>query len=383
MKVDVIIPCGGSGSRMGLGYNKLLLPMRGRTLIENTVSAFFLPYVNKIVLPCASAEKGLFRSLFEGFGLPVEICDGGGTRGESVANALRLCTSEYVAVHDGARPFVTRKTIDLCAKTCKLTGTAVASVAVSDSVRVTRPDGSSSPVDRNTVRLVQTPQFFRREELTKAYALAEKDGSSATDDAQLYEKYIGAVSLCDGDPHNRKMTDPSDLELLAPSGFRVGAGWDIHRLVEGRRFVLGGVEIPFEKGLLGHSDADVLTHAVMDAVLGALGRRDIGCLFPDTDPAYEGADSMTLLDEVAALAKKDGFALNNLSATVICERPKLKNSIPKMCDRLAQAFGCDASRINVAATTSEKTGDIGRGEAVAAIAYCSLSSEKVPAKADA
>lgn len=373
MKFDVIIPCGGSSSRMG--KDKLLLPLDGSTVIAKTVAAFFRPDVQKIVIPCPPSKRDVYAAAVGHGQIPTVFCDGGATRSQSVRNALALCDSPIVAIHDGARPFVTAKTIDEGAKLCAEKGSAIACVAPSDSVRLLS-EGGSRPVDRAAVRLVQTPQFFDRKDLAAAYASAQSDGYEPTDDAQVYERYVRPVTLYEGDPRNAKLTVPEDERLLAPSGFRVGTGWDLHILVEGRRLVLGGVELPFPKGLLGHSDADVLAHAVADAVLGALGRRDIGCLFPDDDPAFEGADSMKLLAEVVRLMKKDGYRLNNLSATVICEKPKLKDVIPGMEANFAAVFGCDTSLVNIAATTSEKTGAVGQGNAIAATAFVSLAACK-------
>ena len=147
---------------------------------------------------------------------------------------------------------------------------------------------------------------------------------------------------------------------------RIGQGYDVHRLVEGRRLVLGGVDIPWEKGLLGHSDADVLTHAVMDALLGAAGLGDIGKHFPDTDPAYKGADSLKLLERVVVLMEERGFAVGNVDATVLAQRPKLAPYIPKMRENLARVMGVDPSRVNVKATTEEGLGFTGSGEGMAA-----------------
>ena len=373
MKIDVIIPCGGSSSRMGA--DKLLLPLDGGTVIARSAAAFLRPYVQKLVVPCPPQKREAYAAAIGDLQLPVVFCDGGDTRTASVRNALALCDSPYVAIHDGARPFVTGKLIDDGAKVCKARGSAVPCVAPCDSVRITDGDRSYA-ADRTKVRLVQTPQFFDRVKLLGAYARADADGFAPTDDAQVFERYCAPVALFDGDVRNVKLTVPEDARLLAPPRFRVGTGWDIHVLAEGRKLVLGGVTFDFPKGLVGHSDADVLAHAVTDAVLGALGRRDIGCLFPDDDPAFEGADSMKLLARVVAMMREDGYRLNNLSATVICEKPKLKDAIPRIAAGFAETFGCDVSEVNVAATTSEKTGAVGEGNAIAAIAYVSLAADK-------
>ena len=150
------------------------------------------------------------------------------------------------------------------------------------------------------------------------------------------------------------------------SDMRIGHGYDVHRLAEGRKLILGGVDIPWEKGLLGHSDADVLTHAVMDALLGAAGLGDIGQHFSDTDPAYAGADSLKLLEHVVALLRERGFAVGNVDATILAQRPKLAPHIPRMRDNLARVMGIDPGRVNVKATTEEGLGFTGSGEGMAA-----------------
>jgi len=157
---------------------------------------------------------------------------------------------------------------------------------------------------------------------------------------------------------------------------RIGHGYDVHRLVEGRPLILGGVTIPWEKGLLGHSDADVLTHAVMDALLGAAALGDIGGHFPDTDPAYAGADSMALLRHVMGLLREQGYRVNNVDVTVLAQAPKLKPHIPAMRERLAVATGVDVDAVNVKATTEEKLGFTGAGEGMAAHAVCLLEKER-------
>lgn len=372
MKTDVILACGGSGSRTGLPYNKLLADVGGITVIEKTVAAFMREDVNKIVISCAEKDEASFKALFCGYDKDIAYVRGGATRGQSVRNALLVCESEYVAIHDGARPFVNSRVIDDALNTAQRYGAAVACVPVTDSLRI-KTDGGSESVDRSAYYAVQTPQVFRTQEIVRAYALAEKDGFSATDDAAVYDRYIGKAAISRGDPANVKITTASDLKGFLPQGFRVGTGWDTHALAEGRRLVLGGVDVPHYKGLVGHSDADVLAHAVMDAVLGALGKRDIGKLFPDTDPAYKDADSMKLLDKVVELMKADGYRLNNLSAVIMAQKPKLSPFIPQMAQNLADAFGSDVSAVNVAATTTEKLGMAGREEGMSAICYCSLS----------
>lgn len=372
MKIDVILPCGGSGTRAKLGYNKLLFDLGGITVIEKTLSRFYRDDVDKIVISCSDGDLGAFTKLTQGAPIKILFAKGGRTRGESVFNALSLCDSDFVAVHDGARPFVTQKIIDDAFATAQQKGSAVACVPVTDSLRRKCDDGTSVSVDRSEYYNVQTPQVFPTQKLLQAYELAKKEGFEASDDAQIYEKYIAPAAISQGGYENVKITTANDLALAIPSGYRVGTGWDTHRLVEGRKLILAGVDIPHDKGLLGHSDADVLAHAVMDAILGAVGKRDIGVLFPDTDDSFKDADSMKLLDKVVALAKSDGYVINNLSAVILAQKPKLMGYIPAMVQNLASALGVSPDRINVAVTTTEKIGDIGREEAISASAYCSL-----------
>lgn len=371
MKIDVILPCGGSGSRTGLSYNKLFADIGGSKVIEKTISAFCRSNVDKIIIACSERDENAFKQIAENYDKNIITVRGGETRGDSVYNALLVSDADMVAIHDGARPFVSESVIDAAFDTALEKGTAVVCIPVTDSIRK-KTEGGSVAVDRSQYFSVQTPQVFDRIKITRAYELARKDGYVATDDATVYEKYAGEVAISPGDPANKKITTASDLAVCTPRGFRVGSGWDTHALGTGRKLIIGGVDIPHDKGLIGHSDADVLVHAVMDAVLGALGRRDIGKLFPDTAPAYKGADSMKLLEKVVAMMKEDGYALNNLSAVVMAQKPKLSPYIPTMARNLADAFGAEVSAVNVAATTTERLGMVGREEGISAFCYCSL-----------
>lgn len=158
--------------------------------------------------------------------------------------------------------------------------------------------------------------------------------------------------------------------------FRIGHGYDVHRLAEGRRLILGGVDIPYEKGLLGHSDADVLVHAIMDSILGALALGDIGKLFPDNDSAYKGADSMKLLEQVVSIAEEKGFTVGNIDSTILCQAPKLAGYIDNMRENIAKACNTDVGNISVKATTEEKLGFTGSGEGIAAHAVCIMQKMK-------
>ena len=278
-----------------------------------------------------------------------------------------------MAIHDGARPLVTADVIARTLESAQKFGSGVAAVALKDTVK--RVDEDSVVVDtppRDKLRAVQTPQTFEAGLIRKAHA-AYALGERATDDAALAERMGVAVHLTEGDVENIKLTTPEDMLLarqviLKREGqkeekpmMRIGHGYDVHRLVENRKLILCGVEIPYALGLLGHSDADVALHALMDALLGAAALGDIGRHFPDTDPAYKGADSGKLLDHVVALLEEKGYTVGNVDVTIICQRPKLKDYIEQMRENVARHLKVDIDCVNIKATTTEKLGFEGEG----------------------
>ena len=263
-------------------------------------------------------------------------------------------------------------------------GAAAPAVPVKDTIKQAKggngktvPEGCmvENTPDRSTLYAVQTPQCFDR----AAYlaALDELDEARArlvTDDCSLFELTGRPVELVQGDYANIKITTREDLPRAENGGkkMRIGHGYDVHRLVEGRRCIIGGVDIPYERGLLGHSDADVLAHALADAILGACRGGDIGKLFPDTDPAYEGADSMVLLARVMDYARDLGFEFVDADCTIACQQPKITPHRDAMRANLAHALGVDVENVGVAATTTEKLGWEGQGEGIGAWAVCLL-----------
>lgn len=357
---DVIVAAAGESRRFNADKLTKKLPS-GLTVLESAVLPFTrFENVATIYLVVAPERTEEFQKLFDGFDGRLKIVAGGKNRTESVKAALALCSSKYVLVHDGARPYVSPKVITDVMCAVEETGTGVPAVPLSDSLA--RCDGK--PVDRSIVRAVQTPQGFLTEKLKSAYS----HGRIATDDAALYHLEYGNVTLTEGDPKNVKITYPSDVPT-----FRAGTGYDVHRLEEGRKLVLCGVEIPFEKGLLGHSDADAPLHALMDAVLSAAGLPDIGHFFPADDEKYEGADSAKLLLEVLRTVYEKGLRLVNASIAIIAEKPKLAPYVDEMKDKVAEIAHIDPLQIGISVTTNEKVGDIGDGEAIAAVATVLLS----------
>lgn len=388
MHVSAIIAAGGRGARLGGERPKQFLSIGGQPILQRSVEAFLLSdRIADIVVALPLDRAGTVPDYLRGRSKPIDIVDGGERRQDSVANAFARVAgrADVVVIHDAARPFVSadliRRTVDAAAEY----GAAIAAVPATDTVK--RGDANRVIVDtlpRGEMFLAQTPQAFRVDVLRDALAHAGASGD-ATDEAALAERAGHRVHLVDGDPRNMKITTSDDLataeRLIGPlvlSGIegpapsrvegtmlRVGNGYDLHRLVAGRRLVLGGVEIPFEKGLEGHSDADAVCHAVTDAILGGAGAGDIGRHFPDTDAAWKDADSLVLLSRAAEILAAAGFSLVNVDVVVIAQRPKLVPYIDAMRANLARAMGVTADRISVKGKTNEGVGSIGAGESMA------------------
>ena len=363
---------------MGIGQNKTLLPLPdGRPAYVHCVRAF-LPYVNGLVLVTGPGERESFRAGLEKekFSCPVLWADGGEERQHSVMNALRVIPDECdaVLVHDGARCFVEDAVIRNVLEGLERFGSGVAAIPARDTVK--RADESENvleTLDRAELRVIQTPQGFYLKELKRAYALC--GDRPVTDDASVMEQAGYAVHLTRGSEKNIKLTYREDLSMLNASLPRVGQGYDAHRLTEGRDLVLCGVKIPYERGLLGHSDADVALHALMDALLGAAGLGDIGRLFPDSDPALEGISSLVLLRKVRERLKEAGWAVGNCDVTVIAQKPKLMPYINEMRRVTAENLGIAEECVSVKATTTEKMGFEGREEGISALAAVLICRE--------
>ena len=288
-------------------------------------------------------------------------------------------------MHDGARPFATPEIFARVLAAAQKTGAAIATVAVKDTIKTINAEGMvvATP-QRSLLQAVQTPQIFKIDLLKNAYAYIQKEKIQVTDDASAVELLGVSVLTAEGSYANIKITTPEDLvwsqALLANKGegkmgnsIRVGSGFDVHKLVEGRKLILCGVEIPYTKGLLGHSDADVATHALMDALLGAAGLGDIGRHFPDTDPAFKDADSIELLQQVMGLLREQGWSVGNADVTIIAQAPKLAPYREAIHAVLARALSLDTEdALNVKATTTENLGFAGRGEGIAAQAIVTL-----------
>lgn len=379
---------------MGAPVPKQFLRIGGRTILERTVNRFLeqdFPDRLVITLPQAQMQEGINLLRKAGIdagtegqsaehesrvNVPVTVVPGGSARQDSVWNALQYLQKQgfeeddLVLVQDGVRPFTEDQTIQDVLLRAEKAGAAIAALPAVSTIRHI----TEGTLDRSKLYSVQTPQGFQFGLLIRAFEAAAKDHFSGTDEAGLVERIGVLPEIAEGTPSNIKITTPEDLQKMSGE-IRIGTGFDVHRLVEDRKLILGGVEIPYEKGLLGHSDADVLVHALMDAMLGAAALGDIGKLFPDNDPAYAGADSMKLLARVCEVLKGHGWALGNADMTVICQRPKLAGYIQEMRQRIAEVCGVSEDRISVKATTTEKLGFTGRGEGIAAEAVCTITAQ--------
>jgi 2-C-methyl-D-erythritol 4-phosphate cytidylyltransferase/2-C-methyl-D-erythritol 2,4-cyclodiphosphate synthase len=370
-RAAAVVTAGGLGRRMGSAVPKQFLKVNGRTILEASVRKFLdEPAVGRIVVTCPEDYLDTCRALFPQ--TDVAVIPGGRERQDSVANALGYLEregppEEIVLIHDGVRPFVDPETIRGVIDAAETSGAAIAAVPSKDTIR----DIDQGTLTRSRLYNVQTPQGFRFSLLREAFRRAAEDGFRGTDEAGLVERIGVLPAIVPGSYENIKITTPEDIPERG-EGMRIGTGFDVHRLTAGRRLVLCGVEIPYALGLLGHSDADAALHALMDAMLGALGLGDIGVLFPDTDPEYAGASSLDLLEEVNRRIREEGYEIGNADVTILCQAPKLRPYIPAMRKNIAEQTGVSEEQISVKATTTEKLGFTGRGEGIAAEAVCLL-----------
>lgn len=371
--VTAILVAAGASRRMGFDKLSYRLP-DGQTVLQKSCAAFAAhPAVGQLVL-VAGGNRPACEAIAAACPKPCVVVPGGETRADSVRSGLAAAQGELIAIHDAARPFVSEALITAALEAAARTGAAAPAVAVKDTIKVAKDGQVCCTPDRATLYAVQTPQCFRRALYEQALqAVQGEQARLVTDDCSLFELAGMPVALTQGDYANYKITTKEDLEK--EKHMRIGHGYDVHRLVEGRKLILGGVEIPHETGLLGHSDADVLLHAVMDAVLGAAALGDIGQHFPDNDPAYKGADSLALTRAVARLIGEKGYAVGNIDATILCQAPKLAPHIPAMRRNIAEAFGLPVDAVSVKATTEEHLGFTGEKKGIAAHAVALIEKQ--------
>jgi 2-C-methyl-D-erythritol 4-phosphate cytidylyltransferase/2-C-methyl-D-erythritol 2,4-cyclodiphosphate synthase len=386
MHVTAIIAAAGEGRRLGAAVPKQLLAIGGRSILERSVAAFAVhDRVDEVivVLPAELAEAPE-QCMTRDTSAAVRVVAGGQRRQDSVANAFDRVSaaSDVVLVHDAARPFVSAALISRAIDAALAHGAAIAAIPARDTVK--RVDGTgdhvviSETIPREVIYLAQTPQAFRRDVLSAAVAMG-RSGVDATDEAMLVERAGHRVHVVEGDPANVKITTASDLEAArrmaaSPGGARIGTGYDLHRLVDGRPLILGGVTVPSEKGATGHSDADVVCHAIIDAVLGAACAGNVGHHYPDTDPRWKGASSIQMLRDSVRLIDRRGLRVANVDVTVILERPKIAPYLDDIRTQLSGALDVPIDCVSVKGKTNEGVDAVGRGEAIAAHAVALLTA---------
>ena len=367
-----------AGSSRRMGRDKLSISFGGKSAVELSIEAFLSCGLNIAGIIVAASESNFneLNDILAKYPL-VSVIHGGASRGESAHNCVKKAvdTAEgqgaVIAIHDAARCLVDSATICRAVESAIKYSSGVAAVPVRDTLR--RADGTS--VNRDELLAMQTPQCFELYSIAEAYEKSRENGYADTDDCAVYMRYVGEPHYSEGSLVNQKLTYQTDLPFFyAAKGdsMRIGCGEDTHILIENRALILGGVNIPYEKGLLGHSDADVLLHAVTDALLGAAAMGDIGRHFPDTDERYRGISSITLLKAAYEKILAQGFRVNNIDATVIAQRPKLAPYIDQMRKNVADALTTDIANISIKATTTEGMNAEGRGECISARAVCTL-----------
>lgn len=346
MKIAIIV-AGGTSTRYG--HDKLGEQLLGKSVLQHSVDVF-RSIADQVIVVGQHVDETFFA-------------EGGSTRFQSVLNGFNLISDDcdgVVAIHDGARPFVTRQFVGNLYAEAEKYGSAVPCLQQTDTVYQLNGD-IFTKLDRSTVFTVQTPQVFEISKLRSAINLAvECNKLDYTDESTLYYEAHGVVHFVEGLRSNKKITFQDDLPQ-----YKVGVGFDVHPFAEGDGVILGGVTIPFDKKLKGHSDADALCHAICDAILSASGNKDIGHQFPDTDERYKGADSTKLLEQCVQLAAQSGFEIVNVSAVVICQAPKIAPHIDKMAQRLSPILAIPCHDISISATTTEHLGALGNGDGIA------------------
>lgn len=361
MKISLILTCAGKGTRAGFEKNKLLVSVNGSTCFQKTLNAFLRTgLIDEFIVTANEQDFDELKALSPS---SAKIVLGGETRTVSVKNALTYVTGDVVLIHDGSRPFVSEKVIKDCILCASRFGSAIPLCPSADTVCRASDGQVEEYLGKADLYKVQTPQGFLTERIKKAYLQA--GDKSFNDDGEIYKNTFGCLYYFDGDTENVKLTFKKDFNKLYPSGdFRFGVGFDCHRLVENRKLILGGVEIPHSKGLLGHSDADVLCHAISDALLSSLALRDIGYWFPDNDERYKDANSLALLSEVVRKINERGFKVHSVSAVIMAEKPKLLKFIPSITETLATVLQVEKDAVGITATTLEGLGFVGREEGI-------------------
>lgn len=370
---DCILLMAGSGTRTSLGYNKINYLINDKPIYQYSLDKFLkIEQCNKIIMVVSEKEYSQFKHLNNS---KIQVIIGGNERWQSVLLGATASSMDIVLIHDAARPNVDIDDI-LKVYNASLTNDAVClGVKAKDCIRY--QDQETKTLERNCLWQVQTPQGVNKKMLIEG--LENGKYSNYYDDCEVLEKNFHTnVFIVKGKYNNIKVTTDDDLEYIKYllnkniSNYRIGHSKDTHRLVANRKLILGGVEIPFSLGLLGHSDADVVYHAVVESIIGALGKGDIGKIFPDNDPQYKDISSSYFMEKAFDLMTKEGYEINNLDVTIYIEKPLLKNYKPLMVNNIAELLNTNINKINVKATRGEGLGYIGNLEGISAEAICLL-----------
>jgi 2-C-methyl-D-erythritol 4-phosphate cytidylyltransferase/2-C-methyl-D-erythritol 2,4-cyclodiphosphate synthase len=376
--VSVIIAAAGSGSRMDKNkINKQYRSLGHMPILARTIEQFEKnPYIDEIIITVREEDMEYCQReivQYYQYDKVAKLVKGGRERQDSVYNGLMAIRedADLILIHDGARPFVHETTINHVIMKTHEEGAATVGVALKDTVKWICKGKIEKHINRESVMAMQTPQGFRRNIIMHAYDLARSDNYQGTDDNALVERIGIKPIVVAGDYKNIKITTEEDMMiaeafLREEPSMKIGIGYDVHRLVEGKKLILGGIEVHHEKGLLGYSDADVLVHAIMDSMLGACALGDIGKHFPDNKGEYKDISSIILLKRVVELIRNEGYNINNVDTVIIAQRPKIAPYIEDMRENLSQAMGIDKDRISIKATTTEGLGFEGREEGISA-----------------
>lgn len=377
------MPAAGRGQRFGKPNNKIFELLGGKPILAHSLQVFEeLEEIGEIVIVSGQNEIEAADSIVRRFNISKvkAIVPGGAQRQDSVRLGLEQVTKDIVAIHDAARPLVDPDSVIKSIEAAIQYGAAIVAVPVIDTIKSAENGFICSTIDRSKLYSVQTPQTFKTDLIRQAHRKAHEEGFYSTDDAALAEWMGIDVAVVDGTYDNIKITTPADMKLacarLGLGENRTGIGYDVHRLVEGRKLVLGGVQIEHDMGLLGHSDADVLLHALSDALLGAANLGDIGKCFPDSDIRYKDISSLVLLNEVGNMLAESNWKLVNADIVLVCPKPKIAKLTGQMAANIADALDTDASRISIKGTTTEGLGFTGREEGISCYAVVSITNSQ-------
>ena len=374
-RTAAVIVAAGQGLRAGQPLPKQFALWRGKPVVRHSAEALAASGITPIVVAIPAGAEEIATAGLAGIA-GIRLVTGGATRQQSVRLALEALEQDVpdtVLIHDAARPVLPGAVIERLLAALDTAPGAIPVLPVVDSL--TAADGAmmGAPARREDLRRVQTPQAFRYTDILAAHR-AWSGAADAGDDAQVARAAGLAVALVDGDEALHKLTFASDF-AAARAPIRVGTGYDVHRFAPGEEMWLCGVRIEHHSGLSGHSDADVAIHALVDAILGAVGNGDIGSHFPPSDPQWKGASSDRFLVHAAKLAGEAGYRIGNVDVTIICEAPKIGPHRPAMRARLAELLGTSVEAVSVKATTTEKLGFTGRSEGIAAQAVATLIAD--------